>query len=181
MCRWIGCVGEANRESGVRIGKEKSNYHVAFPTRYSLSSPTRRPPRGNRPRRCDGYAGASSATAERLPSSRRPARVSLRALRLPAPHGARVALRHPRCGDLCPGPLLWLPAAAQLPGTERSHLEPLKAASASAPLLAHCRWRSSRASWISALQHEGVSSRRRSLATLGAESKRPVAGKRHGD
>ena len=78
---------------------------------------TRRPSPAARPG-CDGYAGAVRGNPGPVAQPRRPARVSLRALRLPAPHGARVAFRHPRCGDLCPGPLLWLPAPPSCP--ERS-------------------------------------------------------------
>ena len=59
-----------------------------------------------------------------------------------------AAPRTSRCQGCLPAPALrrfvsravaLASRSAQLPGTERSHLEPLKAASASAPLLAHRR------------------------------------------
>jgi hypothetical protein len=88
---------------------EDEDFCFSFAIRYSLSLPTRLPPRGKPPRGCDGYAGAVRGNPGLVAQPRRPARVSLRALRLPAPHGARVAFRHPRCGDLRPGPIFGFP------------------------------------------------------------------------
>ena len=104
------------------------------------------------------------------PSSRRPLRASSESPRgLSGPHGPGVALRHPRRRFLSRGTTLASGACAP------SHLEPL----GRSPAPHHC-WHFTgngchRASWISALQHKDVPSRRRSLATLGA-GQRPVAG-----
>jgi hypothetical protein len=117
-------------------------------------------PRGDSPARCDGYAGANSATAGRTNRPRRPARASSGALfEAPRASRPRVAFRHPRCGDFCPGPYFGFPQPLCM--GSRSHLEPLKAGNGSPPLLALCRYRSARTSWISPRQHAGLPSRRR--------------------
>ncbi len=72
-----------------------------------------------------------------------------------------AALRRPRCGDFCLATLFGLPLRP-IAGASRLPCSQL-AADNSPPLLALPRQRVSRASWISALQHEGLPSRRRSL------------------
>ena len=83
--------------------------------------PACHPPRTRRPspaagRRCDGYAGASSATRGPVPPGpRRPGQASLRAP-CGAPRdleGSRGLPCGTRVGDFCPGAQLWLPALAR--------------------------------------------------------------------
>ena len=130
-------------------------------------------PRGKPPRRCDGTRvptrqprglaapGGCGSLLESLAGSR-------------GPHGPGGCLSAPAFGDLRPGPYFGFPLRP-IAGASRSHLEPLKAGSGSLPLLALCRYRSARTSWISS-PPLGSPSRRRSLPREGRIDPRPVAG-----
>jgi len=132
-------------------------------------------PRG-RPRELRRDAGAYSATAGPVTAPGDPRGPPRERCRSRGPHGPGGCLSAPAFGDLRPGPYFGFPLRP-IAGASRSHLEPLKAGSGSLPLLALCRYRSARTSWISS-PPLGSPSRRRSLPREGRIDPRPVADRR---
>jgi hypothetical protein len=145
--------------SAIASGLESGMGAFAFIRRHSLMVRVTHAPSvsGRRAGGATGRAGASSAAQG--PVFLRPRDASRR------PPWEPLAGLHGTLGGV-PGLPCGARAAAILGSRcEAAALRPCasRRSPASAPLLALCRKRSQRASWISALQHEGPPSRRRPL------------------